>query len=246
MERFRWLLTSVGIVFVAVLGAMGSAHAFAAPAPPVAPFTPTAPFDAFAAQDPFEDESEDEGDYADWDEGDAEASWDEGEPADECESDDEAAEEACEEAIEEREAEEIEAEECRLQSAEATVATLPGRNQLRLTIRYRTFEPSAVAIDIALRGGRGGLDLGSDAARFGRAGTLHTTQRLTEPQMRRALAAREFTVGVYALNTPDYCRKSFERHLTARKGAGAVRQWTDPDAVRRAKAARTARASRPA
>jgi hypothetical protein len=233
VERFRWLLTFVAIVFVAVLGAMGSVHAVAAPAGPVA----AAP----AAPGPFEDEEE--GDYEGWDEGEAEASQDEGEEADECEFADEAAEEACEEALEEREVEEAEAEECRLESAEATVAALPGRNQLRLTVRYKTFEPSTVAIDLGLRGGRGGLDLGSDAARFGRAGTLRTTQTLTDPQMERAMAARAFTVGIYAVNTPDFCRDSFERHLTARKGGGTATQWSDPSAVRRAKAARAARSA---
>jgi hypothetical protein len=58
--------------------------------------------------------------------------------------------------------------------------------------------------------------------------------------MERAMAAREFTVGIYAVNTPDFCHQSFERHLTARKGAGAGMQWSDPGAVRRAKAARRA------
>lgn len=220
MERLRWLLTFVAIVFVAVLGAMGSVHASAA--------------------DSFEfDEIEAE---ADWDEGEVEASQDEGEATDECEAADEAAEEACEEALEAKEVEEAEAEECRLDSAEATVAAVPGRNQLRLTIRYKTFEPSAVSIDLELRGAKGSLDLGADSARFGRTGTLRSTETLSEAQMQRALAAREFTVGIHAVNTPGFCRQSFERHLTARKEAGAAMQWSDPGAVRRAKAARTGRA----
>jgi hypothetical protein len=225
VERFRWLLTFVLIVFVAVLGAMGSVRAAAAP--------------AAAAPSAFEEE--DEWGW-EWDEGDAEASQDEGEAADECEFDDEAREEACEEALEEKEIEAAEAEECLLDSAEATVAAVPGRNQLRLTVQYKTFEPSAVAIDLGLRGGKGALDLGSDTVRFGRTGTLRTTETLSDPQMERALAAKEFTVGIYALNTPDACRQSFERHLTARKGAGAGMQWSDPGATRRAKAARAARA----
>lgn len=231
MERVRWLLTFVAIVFVAVLGAMGSVHASAAPTTPVA--------STAAAPDPFDfDEAEEDEWEWEWDEGEAEASQDEGEAADECEFDDEAREEACEEALEEREVEEAEAEECRLDSAEATVAAVPGRNKVRLTVRYKTFQPSAVSIDLGLRGGKGVIDLGSDTANFGRSGTLHTTETLTDPQMERAMAAKEFTVGVYALNTPDSCRESFERHLTARKAAGAGMQWTDPSAARRAKAGR--------
>lgn len=222
MERLRWLLTFVAIVFVAVLGAIGSVHAAAAAPSPLAG----------------------EADEWEWDEGDAEASQDEGEEADECEFDDEAREEACEEALEDKEAEAAEAEECRLDSAEATVAAVPGRNRIRLTVRYRTFEPSDVAIDLGLRGGKGAVQLGSDTARFGRSGTLHTSEALSDQQMERALAAREFTVGIYALNTPDYCRQSFERHLTARRDVGAGMQWSDPGAARRAKAAKAARAAR--
>jgi hypothetical protein len=232
VERVRWLLTFVAIVFVAVLGAMESVNASAAPAPQAAA--------AAAAPDPSgsgEDGEWDEGEW-DWDEGEAEASQDEGEAPDECEFEDEAREEACEEALEEKEVEAAEAEECRLDSAEATVAAMPSRNQVRLTLRYRTFEPSAVSIDLGLRGAKGTLDLGSDSARFGLSGTLHTTETLTDSQMERAMAAKEFTVGVYALNTPDSCRQSFERHLTASKAAGAGKQWSDPSATRRAKSAR--------
>ena len=233
MEHFSRLLTFLAIVFVAVLGAMGSVHA-AAESPPAAGTSAAVPFD-------LEEVEEEDGEW-EWDEGPEEAGEDEGEAPDECEFADEAAEEACEEALEEEEAEEAEAEECRLDSAEATVDALPGRNLVRLTVRYRTFEPSAVAIDLGLRGGKGALDLGSETERLSRSGTLHTTETLSDQQMGRAMAAKEFTVGMYALNAPDSCRQGFERHLTARKGAGAGLHWSDPGAARRAKAARAARA----
>jgi hypothetical protein len=228
VDRIRYPLTFLAIVFVAVLGAMGSARGAAAQeVPAAASAAPAAPeFD-------FDEEELLDADLGEEAEG-------EGEEADECEFDDEAREEACEEELEEREMEELEAEECRLEAAEATVAAVPGRNQVRLTVRYKTFEASTVAIDLDLRGGKGSLDLGSDTARLGRSGTLHTTETLTDPQMTRALAAREFTVGIYAINTPDSCRDDFQRHLTARRGAGAGLQWSDPSEARRAKAARTA------
>lgn len=227
MDRFRWLAALLAIVFVAVLGAMGAARNAAAAEIPAA--ATSGIFTQFA---PFEAEEEDEAEEAE-DEGE-----DGEEEADECEFEDEAREEACEEKREERELEEAEAEECRLESAEATVAAVPSRNQLRLTVRYRAFEPSAVTIDLALRGGRGALDLGTDTAHFGSSGTVHSTQTLSDPQMAKAMAAREFTVGVQALNTPSFCGQAFERHLTARRGAGNGLQWSDPTAARRAKASR--------
>jgi hypothetical protein len=218
VDRFRWLAALIIAIFsVAVV--VGPAQNAAA--------AQTLPAAGPAAFGPFELE-EDEGEEGEEDEAEA----------DECEYEDEALEEACEERQEDKEVEAAEAEECRLESAEATVAAVPGRNQLRLTVRYKTFEPSAVAIGLGLRGTKGALALGTETAHFGRSGTLHSTQTLTAPQMARALAAREYTVAVHALNTPGFCGVLFERHLTARKGAGAALQWSDPTAARRAKASR--------
>jgi hypothetical protein len=177
---------------------------------------------------PAEDDEEDEGE--------------EGETGDEieandCESDDEAAEEACEEreeAEEEKDLEEEElAEECRVEGAEATVTAVPARNQVLLTVEYRTFAPSAVSVELGLRGGKGPLDLGVEKAHFGRHGTLHATKTVSDADMSRVLVAKEFTVGVQAVNTPRFCGGLFERHLTAHHGS----RWLDPTAARRQKEA---------
>lgn len=221
MDRYRWLTTFLAIVFFAVLSSFGLSRAVALTLPVAGPPAPPGAVEA------EEDEAEEEGEAGD-DEGEEEA--------DDCEFADEAQEEACEEAEEEREIEEAEAEECRLESAEATVAALPGRNQVRLTVRYKTFEPSAVAVDLGLRGPKGTLDLGTDTGHFARSGSFHATESLTDPQMARALAAREFSVELHAINTPGFCGEDFERHLSARKNTGAGVQWSDPTAARRAKA----------
>jgi hypothetical protein len=219
VDRYRWL-TSLLIAIVATLGALGLVRNAAAQTLPA-----TAPVSASNASDFEEDDWADDGSESD--------EWDE-EEADRCESDDEAAEEACEIELEEREFEAAEAEECRLESAEATVAAVPGRNQLRLRVRYKTFEPSAVAVSLQLRGGRGTLDLGNDLARFGRSGTLRTDETLSDAQMARAMAAKEFTIGLHALNTPDFCADAFQRHLTARRDTGPGLRWSDPSAKARA------------
>jgi hypothetical protein len=228
VNRYRWLLTFLAAVFVVALGSLGLARGAAALTQPVGPSTAAANFDLEEEDEEGEDEEgEDEG----------------GEEADDCEFADEALEEACEEEAEEAEAEEAEAEECRLESAEATVATVPGRSGVRLTVYYKTFEPSAVAIDLQLRGARGALDLGTETARFGRNGTLHSYETLSAGQMARAMAAKEFTVALHAVNTPGFCSEDFERHLTARQDTGPGLRWSDPSAARRAKAARAARAA---
>jgi hypothetical protein len=233
VDRFRLVLPFLVIACVAVLGALGPVRGAAAlPPPPGGPVASAGQFDP----EEHEEEGEDEGESGD-EEGEGAGDQRE-EEADDCEFDDEALEAACEEAEEEKEAEAAAAEECRLQSVEATVAAVPGRNQVRLTVHYKTFEPSAVAIELRSRGGKGGLDLGTDTAHFGRAGTFHSTRTLSGPQMARAMAAREFSIGFHAVNTPGFCGKDFERHLTSRHGAGNGPQWSDPSAARRAKASR--------
>jgi hypothetical protein len=226
VERLRWP-TLLLIATFAALAALWPVAAAGAATPPAASPAAANPFD-------FDEEEADEyeGDF-DADEGEAAAAG-----TQECEFDDETAEEACEEEVEERELQEAEAEECRLESAEATVAAVPGRNQLRLTVRYRALAPSTVAVALQLRGPKGALALGTDTARFGRTGTLHSEETLSDAQMARALAAKEFTVGLHAINTPDFCSDAFERHLTARQDTGPGLRWSDPSAARRAKAAR--------
>jgi hypothetical protein len=222
LARLAALVAAVLVLLAALALARGAAFAHAA-APAGGPAAAPAVF----VEDDEDEAEEDEFDFAGDDESDEEA---EDNP---CASDNEAKEEACEEKLEEEEAEELMADECRLSAAEATVTSVPGQNEVRLTVRYRTFQPSSVAIELRLRGARGPLDLGVDSARFNRAGTVHLTRELSDAEMERAAAAKEFTVGIHAVNSPRFCRGLYERHLTAHKGS----RWTDPTATRRAKEA---------
>ncbi len=119
---------------------------------------------------------------------------------------------------------------CRIASAEATVAAIPGRDQVRLALRYKAFQASVVAVELKLRGAKGTLDLGAETERFRRAGVLHQSSVLTDAQMERVQAAREFTVGIQAVNTPKSCHGLFDRHLTVRHSAGSALTWSDPTA----------------
>jgi hypothetical protein len=140
----------------------------------------------------------------------------EGEENEECALDLEEGE-SCEEA------EEVaEVEECVIEDATAAVAANPGNDTVRLTIRYRAFSPTAVAIDARLRGSKGGLHLGADRARFRRAGVFHDSFGLSQKEMVRALSAREFAIELHAVNTPPYCRIQ----LTAHRGASRKLLWS--------------------
>lgn len=149
-------------------------------------------------------------------EGEAASEEAEGEENEECALDLEEGE-SCEEA------EEVaEAEECVIEDATAAVTANPGNDTVRLTIRYRALSPTAVAVDARLRGNKGGLHLGAARARFRRAGVFHDSFGLSEKEMVRALAAREFAIELHAVNTPAYCRME----LTAHRGSGRKPLWS--------------------
>lgn len=149
-------------------------------------------------------------------EGEVEGEEAEGEESEACEVDPEEGE-SCEEA------EEVaESENCVIEDATAALTANPGNGTVRLTIRYRAFAPTAVAIDARLRGTKGGLHLGADRTRFRRAGVFHDSFGLSKKEMVRALAAREFAIELHAVNTPPNCRM----HLTAHRGAGRKLLWS--------------------
>lgn len=178
------LLLVLLLLSLMLLAAAASAHA--AGLPPLGDPFPL----AAAAGDEEGDESEAEAGE------DEEAESEEGEAC----GPEEEAEEPCEEVDESEEA-----EQCVVEDASAAVTIGANSDQVRLTIRYRSSEPATVAIDTSLRGGKGSLHLGSDHARFGRAGAFHGSFRLDRKQMSRALAAREFEIDLHAVGTPADC-----------------------------------------
>ncbi|HET8565138.1 MAG TPA: hypothetical protein VFL77_01565 [Solirubrobacterales bacterium] len=178
------LLLVLLLLSLMLLAAAASAHA-ADPPPLGDPFPPAA-----AAGDEESDESEAEAGE------DEEAEIEEGEA---CGAEEEG-EELCEE-----EDESEEAEQCPVEAASAAVVVGARSDQVRLTVRYHSSEPATVAIDTSLRGAKGGLHLGSEHARFGRAGAFHGSFRLDRKQMIRALAAREFEIDLHAVGTPADC-----------------------------------------
>lgn len=195
MRKLPFLLVLL-LLSLMLLAAAASAHALTLPSvPPVGVLAGSA--DNEEAEEDEQGEADEQGEENEADEGE-EAESDEGE---DCSVGDEAEEELCEEKAEE----EAEAEECLLEDAEASVVVSPGAGAARLTIRYDAFEPTAVAIDAGLHGGKGNLRLGSERARFRRSGTFHDSFGLGGKQLTKALAARGFEVDVHAVGTPADC-----------------------------------------
>jgi hypothetical protein len=203
-----WVSLLAALALVLSLGLTRSAQALTLPAG-------AGPVGALAIPD-AEEEFGEEG------EGGAEDGWE----FEECEFSEDEELEACEEA----EGEEGTPPECLLSSTEATVFTNPAHDTVRLTVRYTARTSAAVNIDLGLRGSKGSLDLGADQKRFKRAGVFRQTERLSEAQMAKVVAAKSFTVGLQAVNTPIYCHRYFDRSLTVRHASGGGLTWSAPAA----------------
>lgn len=196
------------LVLVFALAQAKSAHALALPAPANSVL---AAFDEEVEDEEAEDEDE--------------AAW---EYEEECEVFGEGEEE--EEICEEGEGEDGTPPECLLSSAEATVSAVPARDTLRLAIRYTARSPTAVKVEYWLRGGKGPLRLGEDRKRFNRQGTFRSSERLSDPEMAKVVAARNFTVELQAVNTPGYCHRYFDQKLTLKRTSGGGLTWSEPAA----------------
>lgn len=184
MRKLPFLLVLL-LLSLLLLAAAASAHALSLPAAP-----PATSLILEAESEPEEAEGEaDEGEEAESSEADAE---DEGCGAE--------GDELCEE-----EGEDEEGDECLLEDASAALTVVPGADLVRLTVHYEAFEPTAVVIHSQLHGGKGGLHLGSDRARFHHRGTYRDSFQLGPKQMPKALAAREFEVDLHATGTPAGC-----------------------------------------
>lgn len=175
-----------------LLAAAASAHAVTLPSVAAGP-----PVVALGGEGEVDDQGEDESD-----------------PAEEADDESETCEVDDEEVCREIEAEE-EAEECVLEDADASFTAAPGAGQIRLRVHYRTYEPAQVVVDARLRGTKGALRLGTDRARFNRAGVYRYSFDLGGKQLAKAVAAKDLEVDLYAVGTPANC----EMHLAAHHGS---------------------------
>lgn len=122
-----------------------------------------------------------------------------------CVTEEEKEEEFCEEEEAEPKGKGKEGDECLLKSANASLTANPGKHRLRLTVHYKTLKPTTVSVEASLQSPKGAVRLGTDHARFRRSGVYRDTYGLAEKQMRKAAAAREFSVELHVVNAPASC-----------------------------------------
>ncbi len=203
--RFAWGVAFIATLsLVAILGLARSAQASTLPVDSFGPIQAISPAPAAAAPAAGDEEGE------------AEASEDEESEFLECED-----EEECEEDEDNPEA----PPECLLNSAEATVFAAANHDRLRLQIRYTAISPTAVAFDYGLHGSKGALFLVSEKKHLARRGVLRLDKSLTDTQMEKVLAAKNFTVRLRVPAAPHYCQSLFERQLDVRRALPSGLAW---------------------
>lgn len=197
-----WAAFLATLALVALLGLAKSAQALTLPGqsdlPPASAFAP-----------PFEEDE---------DEAEAESSDDEELEVEDCEADEESDEEECDESG-------GAPAECELSDAEATVSASPNRDRVSLKVHYAAATPTAVSLDYGLHGSKGSLYLGTVKKKLGKEGVLRLTRTLTEAQMAKVLAAKDFTVRLRVPGTPDYCQAFFDRQLDVRRATPSGLTW---------------------
>ncbi|MBS1679396.1 MAG: hypothetical protein JST08_18630 [Actinobacteria bacterium] len=102
---------------------------------------------------------------------------------------------------------------CQIRQAESTITTLPGSGLVRLSVRYRTWSPTAVTVGLKLKDHRGSVAIERATRHMGAEGVLHVTTKLGAAAMGRALAASAFDVSLRAPGTPAFCAGALEQHL---------------------------------
>lgn len=115
--------------------------------------------------------------------------------------------------------------ECLLTAVDPTAFASGASERVRLQIRYTASAPTPVKVEYGLHGGKGSLFLGSERQRFARKGVLTLNRKLTEPQVAKVLAARDFTVRLRVLGAPRWCGSYFDRHLTVRRATPRGLTW---------------------
>lgn len=124
-------------------------------------------------------------------------------------------EEECEES--EDEGEGIPPSECLLRTASARVFTHSSSDQVSLVIGYTSFAPADATVGYRLTGGKGALNLGQTTHHFSRQGVFRVNGKLTEAQMAKVKAAKDFEVRIRIPSAPGYCRSYYTRHLKAKQ-----------------------------
>jgi hypothetical protein len=120
---------------------------------------------------------------------------------------------------------------CVLRVARARVFVFTKHEKARLVIHYTSYRPAGVTVAYALRGGHGGLTLGSASAKFQRAGVFRLPERLSPAEMAKLRAAKSFTVRFRIPKTPHSCGRYYTKRLTIPRKVSGQTVWFQSDSA---------------
>jgi hypothetical protein len=109
---------------------------------------------------------------------------------------------------------------CQVRQAESTITTLPGSDEVRLSVRYRAEEPTPVTVGLKLKDGKGSIAIEHATKHLSSKGVLTLTTKLGDAVMERAASASEFDVSLRAPETPGFCAGDLEQRLHSSKHTG--------------------------
>ncbi len=110
---------------------------------------------------------------------------------------------------------------CKIHEAESTITAVPAADEERLSIRYSTFSPTRVAVDVKLKDRKGSVAIAHATRHVGARGVLQITTKLGAALMERALAASELDVSLRAPETAAFCAGALEQRLHTVKHTSA-------------------------
>jgi hypothetical protein len=115
--------------------------------------------------------------------------------------------------------------ECLIRTVSARVLALTKRDRVSLVLGYTSFSPADVTVDYRLKGSKGALNLGRTTHHFSRQGVFRLTEKLSESQMAKVEAAKDFAVRIRIPSAPGYCRSFFTHHLNVKRKAPGQVVW---------------------
>lgn len=119
-------------------------------------------------------------------------------------------------------------EECLLRSARVRLVADDSPGGVRLTVRYKTYEPTTATVEISVRGGKGLLHLGTAKRHLGRSGVIRLTESLAEQKMAKVDAATRFTIRIHVPGAPGSCRRFETEQLTVKRSSKDLAVWSQP------------------
>jgi hypothetical protein len=122
-------------------------------------------------------------------------------------------------------------EDCLLRTARARVLASPEQGKVDLTLHYSFSVPTSVSVTYRAKGGKGALQLGGATRRLSARGELRLSERVSESQMAKVSAARDFSIQLHVPVAPSACNRFYTRRLAIKHARGKQLVWSQSDSI---------------